>query len=151
MPVITVEEALVARRGKVLVTTNGVFDILHAGHVSYLEAACQLGELLIVGLNSDRSTRLLGKGPNRPLNPQEDRALVVAALRWVDAVVIFDEPTPEAMIQSLRPEVHVKGGDYQPNDLPETRIVESYGGRVVILPFMEGRSTTSTLHQLGIE
>lgn len=151
MSLISVEDALKLRQGKKLVFTNGVFDILHAGHVLYLEKARSLGDLLIVGLNSDESARRLGKGPDRPFNSLTDRGLVVGALRCVDAVVSFNEDTPEALIEVLRPEVHVKGGDYREEDLPEAKIVRSYGGEVVILPTLEGRSTTATLKKLGVE
>ncbi len=149
MSLLTFEEALALREGKKLVFTNGVFDILHAGHVTYLSEARRHGDLLIVGLNSDASVRGLGKGPNRPINNAEDRALVLSALRFVDGVVSFDEATPERLIELLRPEVHVKGGDYRVQDLPEARIVLGYGGQVVILPLLEGRSTTAILGMLG--
>jgi D-glycero-beta-D-manno-heptose 1-phosphate adenylyltransferase len=148
---LTIEEALEARKGRRLVFTNGVFDILHAGHVQYLEEASRLGELLIVGINSDASVRRLGKGPERPINKVEDRMAVLAALRVVDGVVPFSEDTPEALIAALRPEVHVKGGDYDAQRLPETPLVQSYGGEVVILPLLHGRSTTNTLRRLGAE
>ncbi|HTQ08470.1 MAG TPA: D-glycero-beta-D-manno-heptose 1-phosphate adenylyltransferase [Fimbriimonadaceae bacterium] len=138
------------RHGKKLVFTNGVFDILHAGHVRYLAQAREFGDLLVVGLNSDVSARALGKGPNRPVNGEEDRAEVLRALRSVDAVILFDEPTPERLIAALRPEVHVKGGDYRIEDLPEANIVAGYGGEVRIIPLLEGRSTTSILGKLGI-
>ena len=131
-----------ARRGRTLVFTNGVFDILHAGHVACLEAARALGDLLIVGLNTDEGVRRLGKGPERPLNPLEDRMRVVGALRCVDGVLAFGEDTPVELIAQLRPDVHVKGGDYRPQNLPETPVVEGYGGRVVVIPLLEGRSTT---------
>lgn len=143
------EDVLEGRHGKKLVFTNGVFDILHAGHVRYLAAARELGEMLVVGLNSDESVRLLGKGPDRPINSQEDRAEVLRALKFVDAVVIFDDRTPERLIRALRPQVHVKGGDYRPEDLPEAAAVREFGGDVVILPLLEGRSTTAILDKLG--
>lgn len=149
MSLSTVEQIERLRRGKTLVFTNGVFDILHAGHVTYLEQARQLGDLLVVGLNSDESVRRLGKGPDRPVNPLEDRAIVIAALRCVDAVISFSEDTPVELIRSLRPDVHTKGGDYEPSRLPETPIVESYGGKVVVLPFLAGRSTTLALTKLS--
>lgn len=151
MAITTLEHALRLREGKRLVFTNGVFDILHAGHVSYLRAARSLGDLLIVGLNSDESARALGKGPNRPINSQADRALVLSELRCVDAVVMFEETTPLDLIEQLKPEVHVKGGDYTRESLPEAGLVESYGGKVVILPFLEGRSTTTILNSLKSE
>jgi D-glycero-beta-D-manno-heptose 1-phosphate adenylyltransferase len=145
------DEALRLRGGRRLVFTNGVFDILHAGHVRYLEEARQHGDLLIVGINTDISARNLAKGPDRPINSLEDRAAVLAALRSVDGVVAFDEATPESLIATLRPEVHVKGGDYSEEDLPEARIVRSYGGEILILPLLEGRSTTSILGKLRNE
>jgi D-glycero-beta-D-manno-heptose 1-phosphate adenylyltransferase len=147
----TLEEMLELRHGKKLVFTNGVFDILHAGHVQYLAEAKLMGDLLVVGLNSDASARALGKGPNRPINNQEDRAAVLRALRYVDAVIIFDDPTPERLIRSLRPQVHVKGGDYKPDDLPESAAVREFGGEVRIIPFLEGRSTTAILQKLSEE
>lgn len=136
------------RKGKRLVFTNGVFDILHAGHVRLLQEARTLGDLLIVGINSDDSVRQLGKGPERPINPLEDRAMVLAALSCVDAVVSFSEQTPLALIEALQPEVHVKGGDYHADALPETPVVRSYGGEIVILPLLEGRSTTRLVDKL---
>jgi rfaE bifunctional protein nucleotidyltransferase chain/domain len=145
---LTLEQALKLRQGKTLVFTNGVFDVLHAGHVRYLQQARTLGEVLIVGLNTDSSVRNL-KGPTRPVNTLEDRAEVLEALRAVDGVVAFEQATPEELISQLRPEIHVKGGDYSIESLPEARIVQSYGGRVVILPTLEGRSTTETLRRLA--
>lgn len=136
------------RRGKTLVFTNGVFDLLHAGHVDYLEAARALGDFLVVGLNSDESVRRLGKGPERPLNTLEDRMRVVGALRCVDWVLGFEEDTPVRLIDELRPDIHVKGGDYRAKDLPETPVVEAYGGRVVILPLLPGRSTTGLVTKM---
>jgi rfaE bifunctional protein nucleotidyltransferase chain/domain len=136
------------RQGKVLVFTNGVFDVIHAGHVRLLTQARELGDLLVVGLNTDESARRLGKGPGRPVNGLEDRIAVVSALKPVDFVVSFDEDTPVGLIRALRPDVHVKGGDYHAEDLPETPTVESLGGRVVVLPLLEGRSSTATLRKL---
>jgi glycerol-3-phosphate cytidylyltransferase len=147
----TLDDALRLREGRRLVFTNGVFDILHAGHVRYLAEARKLGDLLIVGVNTDASVRRLGKGPNRPIHSQEDRIAVLEALRAVDAAVAFDEDTPEALIARLKPEVHVKGGDYTAERLPESRIVWGYGGDVVILPLLEGRSSTSAIRRLGLE
>lgn len=148
MSIFTLDEAARARQGKRLVFTNGVFDILHAGHVRLLEQARSLGEMLIVGVNSDESVRSLGKAPGRPVNQLVDRQEVLAALRCVDGVVSFPEPTPLETIRFLKPEVHVKGGDYDKHQLPETPLVESYGGEVVILPFLAGRSTTSMLERI---
>lgn len=147
----TLEEALELRNGKKLVFTNGVFDILHAGHVGYLQEAKNLGEILFIGVNSDLSSRRLGKGPNRPVNTQSDRVAVLEALRAVSGAILFDEDTPENLISILKPDVHVKGGDYKVEDLPETKIVHGYGGQVVILPFLSGRSTTNILKRLGEE
>ena len=137
-----------ARQGKVLVFTNGVFDVIHAGHVQLLTQARALGGLLVVGLNTDESVRRLGKAPDRPVNGLEDRMAVVGALKPVDFVVSFDEDTPVELIRALRPDVHVKGGDYRAEDLPEAPTVESLGGRVVVLPLLEGRSSTATLRNL---
>jgi rfaE bifunctional protein nucleotidyltransferase chain/domain len=148
---VTVEEALKVREGKRLVFTNGVFDILHAGHVSLLERASLFGDVLIVGVNSDESVRGLAKGPNRPIHGIEDRLAVLEALRCVDGAVEFSEDTPEQIISALRPEVHVKGGDYTVQSLPESRVVLGYGGRVEILPLLEGRSSTRAIQMLGLE
>jgi len=145
----TLEEMLELRHGKKMVFTNGVFDILHVGHVRYLNQARELGELLVVGLNSDTSARSLGKGPGRPVNNEQDRAEVLRSLRSVDSVIIFDDPTPERLIRALHPEVHVKGGDYRIEDLPEARAVAEYGGEVRILPLVPDISTTQILERLG--
>lgn len=144
----TLAEALELRKGRSLVFTNGVFDLLHVGHVRYLRQARALGDLLILGVNSDESVRRLNKGPERPLNPAEERIELLEALRWVDGAVEFGEDTPIELILQLRPEVHVKGGDYRIEDLPETPIVQEYGGRVEILPFVAGRSTTSLVNRM---
>lgn len=138
------------RQGKIVVFTNGVFDILHAGHVEYLEKARTLGDLLIVALNTDSSVSRI-KGPTRPLNTLEDRMRVIGALRCVDCVVSFDEDTPEAIVEAIRPDIHVKGGDYTVESLPESKIVLGYGGKVVILPLLEGRSSTRIINELNRE
>ena len=143
------DAAALARLPRPLVFTNGVFDILHRGHVSCLAAARQLGASLIVGLNSDRSARGLGKGPERPLNRELDRACVVAALAAVDAVMLFDEPTPLALLEICRPDVYVKGGDYDIEPLAETALVRRWGGRAVALPFVSGYSTTALVQRIG--
>jgi rfaE bifunctional protein nucleotidyltransferase chain/domain len=143
------EEALELRQGQKLVFTNGVFDILHAGHVRYLQQARELGDLLIVGVNEDESARRLGKGPGRPVNGVEDRIAVLEALRAVSGAIPFDDDTPIELIRRLQPEIHVKGGDYEVDQLPETPIVRAYGGEVMILPFLAGRSTTKILERLG--
>ena len=132
---------------KTVVFTNGCFDILHAGHVRYLTAARGLGDILIVGLNSDASVHKL-KGPGRPVNPAADRAEVLSALRSVDHVVIFDEDTAEELVRLLQPDVYVKGGDYSLDRLPESTIVAAYGGRTVLVPLVEGRSTTNVIRHL---
>jgi len=131
------------------VFTNGVFDILHVGHVRYLQAARALGDCLIVGLNGDASARAL-KGQQHPLVPQAERAEVLAALGCVDYVIIFDEPTAERLVEALRPEVYVKGGDYAADRkaLPEAKVVERYGGRVVLLPYESGKSTTAIINDI---
>ncbi len=147
----TLDEALRLREGRRLVFTNGVFDILHAGHVQYLTAARALGDLLVVGVNSDSSVRRLGKGPDRPIHTLEDRIAVLQALRVVDGAVAFEEDTPEALISQLKPEVHVKGGDYTEDQLPEAKIVRAYGGDVVIMETLVGRSTTAALRKLRSE
>ena len=133
--------------GKTVVFTNGCFDILHAGHVRYLTAARALGDILVVGLNSDESVGRL-KGPGRPVNPAADRAEVLAALRAVDHVVVFAEATAEELVRRLHPDIYVKGGDYSMDRLPEAAIVQSYGGRTVLVPMVEGRSTTSVINRL---
>lgn len=149
MSLATLEQVRQLRTGRSLVTTNGVFDLVHAGHVALLEEAKGLGDVLVVVLNSDSSARGLEKGAGRPYVGLEDRARLVAALRCVDAVVSFDEPTPEAILTALRPDVHVKGGDYKLEDLPERRVVEAGGGRVVVLPYVEGCSTTAFVERIA--
>nr|WP_321327676.1 D-glycero-beta-D-manno-heptose 1-phosphate adenylyltransferase [Alcaligenes faecalis] len=136
------------RLARPLVFTNGVFDILHRGHVSYMDEAAQLGASLIVGVNTDASVRRLNKGPERPINPEQDRAALLAALACVDAVVLFDEDTPEALIAALRPDLIVKGGDYDMEALPETALVRSWGGDAVAIPFEFQRSTTALVKKL---
>ena len=128
--------------------TNGVFDVLHRGHVSYLQQARALGAALVVAVNSDASARQLGKGPDRPLNNEMDRALVIAALQAVDHVVLLDEATPCEMIERIRPDVYVKGGDYDVDRLRETELVRSWGGRAVAIPFVDGYSTTRLVERI---
>jgi rfaE bifunctional protein nucleotidyltransferase chain/domain len=132
-----------ARGGRV-VATGGCFDILHAGHVASLRAARALGGCLVVCLNSDASVRRL-KGPSRPVVAERDRVEVLTALACVDAVVVFDEATPEALLRELRPDVFVKGGDYELAAMPEAQLVRSWGGEAVLVPYLEGYSTTSLL------
>lgn len=129
-----------------IVFTNGVFDILHAGHVMYLEAARELGDILVVGLNADDSVRRL-KGSSRPVNPEYDRASVLAALRCVDHVVMFHEDTPLRLIEALIPDVLVKGGDYTRETIVGADVVEANGGSVTTIPLLEGRSTTSIINR----
>lgn len=131
-----------------LIFTNGVFDILHRGHVTYLDQAARLGASLIVGVNTDESVRRLGKGEDRPLNGQGDRAALLAALACVDGVVLFAEDTPLELIQALRPDVIVKGGDYDMDALPETAVVRGWGGRAIAIPFEHQRSTTALLRKI---
>jgi rfaE bifunctional protein nucleotidyltransferase chain/domain len=134
------------QQGGAVVTTNGCFDLLHKGHVQYLEYARSLGEILIVGLNADASVRRL-KGPTRPLNEAADRAYVVAALSCVDAVCIFDEDTPAEWLQTLRPNVHVKGADWQGKQIPEEALLKSWGGRVHFAKYLQGYSTTQLIEK----
>ena len=130
------------------VFTNGVFDILHRGHVLYLEQARGLGASLILGLNSDASARTLGKGPDRPLNSEADRACVLAALSSVDVVTLFDESTPVQLLEQVKPDVYVKGGDYDMATLEETRRMASWGGRSIAMPFVHGFSTTELVRRI---
>ena len=140
--------AALREAGVRVVFTNGCFDILHAGHVRYLAAARALGDVLILGLNSDASVRRL-KGEMRPVNTAEDRAEVVGALKSVDYVVIFGEDTAENLIAKVRPAVYAKGGDYTRETLPEARIVESYGGEVAFIPLVAGKATTGIIERAG--
>jgi rfaE bifunctional protein nucleotidyltransferase chain/domain len=139
--------AAVRTQGGTVVATGGCFDLLHAGHVATLRAARSLGDCLVVCLNSDRSVRRL-KGADRPLVAEADRAAVLAALGCVDAVVVFDEPTPEAVLDRLRPDVFAKGGDYALSDLPEAALLASWGGQAVVLPYLPGRSTTNLMKEV---
>jgi rfaE bifunctional protein nucleotidyltransferase chain/domain len=134
--------AAAAELPRPLVFTNGVFDLLHRGHCGLLQAARALGAALVVGINGDASARRLGKGPERPINPARDRALVVAALEAVDLVLLFDDDTPCRAIERLRPAIYVKGGDYDVARLPEAALVRRWGGLAVALPFEPGYSTT---------
>lgn len=132
------------KAGGVVVTTNGTFDILHQGHVSYLHAARSMGDILIVGLNSDASVKRY-KGPTRPINSETARAMVMAALRSVDAVCVFTEDTPVEWLQFLQPHIHVKGGDWDVQKIPETAVMAQWSGKVVAIPFVEGFSTTKII------
>ena len=131
-----------------VVFTNGCFDILHAGHVRYLAAAKSLGDILIVGLNSDSSVSAL-KGPNRPVNPEADRAEVIAGLAAVDYVVIFADATAERLVELIKPDVYVKGGDYTVDQLPEARIAAAYGGKTVLIPEVPGRSSSNIIKKIA--
>ena len=137
-----------ARLPRPMVFTNGVFDILHRGHVACLVAARALGASLVVGLNSDASARGLGKGPERPMNRELDRACVLGALACVDAVILFDEATPLALLARCRPDLYIKGGDYDMARLAETPLVQSWGGLALALPFVHGYSTTQLMRQI---
>lgn len=142
--------------GERVVFTNGVFDILHVGHVTYLEAAKNLGQRLVVGINDDASVRSLSKGPERPIHPEHARAAVVAALRAVDATIIFSESTPLEIITAIEPDVLVKGGDYDPNEtdaskktyMVGSKEVKSYGGYVASIPLVAGFSTTTAVNKM---
>jgi rfaE bifunctional protein nucleotidyltransferase chain/domain len=140
--------ARVAALPRPLVFTNGVFDVVHRGHVMYLEQARALGASLLVALNTDASARRLGKGPDRPLNNEMDRACVVAALASSSLVSWFDEDTPLELINLVRPDILVKGGDYDMAKLPESALVESWGGRALALPFVAGYSTTALVQKI---
>jgi D-beta-D-heptose 7-phosphate kinase / D-beta-D-heptose 1-phosphate adenosyltransferase len=134
-------------RGGVVVATGGCFDLLHAGHVQMLAAARSLGDCLVVCLNSDASVTRL-KGGNRPVVPEQDRVAVLLALAHVDAVAVFDEDTPEAILDRLRPDIWAKGADYTIGSLPEARLVQSWGGQAVVLPYLAGRSTTTLIQSV---
>jgi len=143
--------ALVAgerRRARTVVFTNGVFDLLHPGHVRYLRDARALGDVLIVGVNSDRSVRALAKAPGRPITPEHERAEVLAALASVDAVVIFDEDNPHAIISALQPDILVKGADWGADAIIGRDVVEARGGRVERIPLAEGYSTTAIVEKI---
>ncbi len=133
--------------GKRIISTNGCFDILHPGHIDYLKRAKTLGDVLIVGLNSDVSVQKL-KGPSRPINDEVSRSILMSHLIMVDYVVVFNEQTPLEFIKKVRPHIHVKGGDYKKEDLPEYPIVTSLGGTIEILPFIPGYSSTSIIQKI---
>ncbi len=131
-----------------MVFTNGVFDILHRGHASYLAQARDFGASLVVGVNSDASVKLLGKGDDRPINSQEDRMALLAALESVDLVILFANKTPVELIKRVRPDVYVKGGDYAIETLEETKVIKAWGGQAYAIPFIYDRSTTSLLGKI---
>ena len=136
------------RAGKKVVFTNGCFDLLHVGHVRYLQEARELGDALVVGINSDASVRRLDKGPGRPFTPARERAEVLAALACVDFVTIFGTPTPLRLIRALGPDVLVKGGDWAIEAIVGREVVEARGGKVVAIPFVKNRSTTATIRKI---
>lgn len=138
---------ILRKGGKKVVFTNGCFDILHAGHVAYLEKARSFGDCLVLGLNTDASVRA-NKGPSRPVNSELNRAKVVGALKAVDYVVLFGEQTAETLIAKVKPDVYVKGGDYTLTTLPEAKIVQSYGGTVEFVNMVEGCSTTNVIKKI---
>ena len=140
--------ARLARLPRPLVFTNGVFDVMHRGHAIYLAQARALGASLIVALNTDASAKRLGKGPDRPLNNEEDRAILMAALGAVDLVTWFDEDTPVQLLADIRPDILVKGGDYDMAKLPETPLMASWGGTAIALPFVAGYSTTALVKKI---
>jgi len=133
--------------GLVVVFTNGCFDLIHVGHVRYLKEARRMGDLLVVGVNSDGSVRKL-KGPDRPVMPLGERLEILLSLRWVDAVVPFDDPTPLELIKAIRPHILVKGGDWAPEKIVGREVLEEYGGRTVNVPFHEGNSTTGIIRRI---
>ncbi|MDB6002436.1 MAG: ADP-heptose synthase [Rhizobacter sp.] len=140
--------ARLATLARPMVFTNGVFDILHRGHVSYLANARAAGASLVIGLNSDASARMLGKGPDRPLNAELDRACVLAALESVSLVTLFDEQTPVELLKLVKPDLYVKGGDYDIESLEETRVVRSWGGDARAIAFVDGYSTTALVRRI---
>lgn len=140
--------ARVAALPRPLIFTNGVFDVLHRGHVTLLAQARGLGASLVVGVNGDASVRRLGKGSDRPINAEDDRIALLAALESVDLVTRFDEDTPYALIAAIRPDVIVKGGDYDMDRLPESQLVRGWGGSAVAIPFVHQRSTSATLARI---
>ncbi len=140
--------ARVAALPRPVVFTNGVFDVLHRGHATYLAQARELGASLVLALNTDASARRLGKGPDRPLNNEQDRAVLMAALEAVSLVTWFDEDTPLELIAELRPDILVKGGDYDMDKLAETAVVKAYGGQALAIPFVDGYSTTALVKKI---
>lgn len=135
------------KQHKKVVFTNGVFDILHVGHLTYLEEAKSFGDILVVGINSDSSVKI-NKGDKRPINSEFDRAKMILGLKPVDYAVIFNEKTPVEIIEKIKPDIHIKGGDYKKEDLPETKVVEENGGIVKILSFVDNKSTTGVIEKI---
>lgn len=135
-------------QGYSIVFTNGCFDILHRGHVQYLYDAAQLGNKLVVAINTDSSVKLLNKGDNRPINNQEDRAFLLAAMEFVGAITFFNEATPLSLIEKIKPNVLVKGADYSPSQVIGKDFVENYGGKLVLIPFVEGYSSSNIINKI---
>ncbi|AVQ11091.1 Bifunctional protein RfaE, domain II [Leptospira santarosai] len=135
------------RENQRIVFTNGCFDLVHKGHITYLSQARELGDFLWIGVNSDSSVKRL-KGDQRPVVPEDDRAILLSNLRFVDAVTVFSQETPLELIRLIKPAVHVKGGDYKVEDLPETPIIREFGGKVEILPFVPGKSTSLLIEKI---
>ncbi|MCX7770276.1 MAG: D-glycero-beta-D-manno-heptose 1-phosphate adenylyltransferase [Proteobacteria bacterium] len=144
---ITIIADRLSEKGKIIVFTNGCFDIIHSGHIKYLYEAKKLGDILIIGLNSDSSIKKI-KGEKRPIVNEQERAYVLSALEMVDFIVIFDEETPYELIKAVKPHVLVKGGDWDIEKIVGKDIVESYGGRVLNIPFVEGKSTTNIIERV---
>lgn len=149
--VVTLEELIkiteqLKLENKKIVTTNGCFDILHVGHVRYLKEARELGDVLVVGVNSDESVRKL-KGPTRPINNENDRSEILSSLVCVDYAVIFGEDTPVELLSQIKPSIHAKGGDYDVNTLPEAKTVQDNGGELVFINFVDGKSTTNIINK----
>lgn len=156
MPVLTPEKASLwaaeqRAAGRRVVFTNGVFDLLHPGHTRYLADARAQGDVLVVAVNSDRSVRALAKGPDRPVTPEHERAELLAALAAVDAVVVFDEDTPQAIVEAIQPDVLVKGADWAADAIVGREVVEARGGRVVRVPLAPGYSTTAILDRIRMK
>lgn len=133
--------------GKKVVFTNGIFDFVHSGHLEYLEKARELGDIMVMAINSDASTKRI-KGPSRPINAQQDRAMILAGMRCVDYVTIFEQDTPTEILNTLKPSIHTKGGDYDPEKMPETSTVRKNGGEVIIIPLKEGYSNTKQFKKI---
>ncbi len=136
------------KQGKKIVTTNGCFDIIHLGHTTYLKQAKEMGDILVIGLNSDASVKRL-KGEKRPINNEQVRAENLSKLKYVDYIVIFNENDPCKLLAAIKPDIHVKGGDYKPEELIEKNIVEKNNGKIVLVPEVEGYSTTKIIEEMG--
>lgn len=135
------------KNGKKIIFTNGCFDLLHVGHVNYLKKARLIGDILVVGINDDKSTKRL-KGSRRPIMPVSERAKMLSAIRWVDYIVLFGENNPEKLILAIKPNIHVKGGDYKNKKIPEAKILFTYGGKQKITSYIKGRSSSEIIHTI---